>query len=216
MVGGGDMKKKCFIGALLAIALSTGATAVLADEYIGGSDYVTSSDFNPGFYFGGQLGLANLHYSGSSYTKSDSSYDRGYKFAGRFSTGYAFSQFIATELGYDYYGHPKFKHISGNTQDFVQHGLDLVLKANLPLDYGFSTYVKGGLAWVHRGALHGNWDTFVDKKSNDKVTPVGAIGVSYWFAPNMAIDLSWTKTMSVSDLPTTDLFALGLIYRLNI
>jgi len=208
------MYKRILCVSIIALGLS--AVAV-ADDF-GGSEYSSgvSTDFNPGIYFGGQAGIANLHYSGSKYTLPNSSYDNGYNFAARGYLGYAFSQFISTELGYDYYGRPKFKHTTGNTQDILQQGMDLVLKANLPLDYGFGLYVKGGLAWVHRSALHSNSGNFADKESNDKFPPVGAIGVNYWFAPNIALDLCYTKTMTISDLPTIDLFTLGFIYKINI
>jgi hypothetical protein len=64
--------------------------------------------------------------------------------------------------------------------------------------------------------LHSNGDTFVEKDSNSKFPPIGALGVNYWFAPNIALDLCWTKTMHVGSLPTIDLFTLGFIYKINI
>lgn len=206
-------KKLLYIG-VLALGLST---AVLADEF-GGSEYSSGlgPDYNPGFYFGGQAGISNLHYSGSSYTLPNSGYDNSYKFAARGYVGYGFNQFISAELGYDYFGRPKFKNVDGNTQDILQHGLDLVAKATLPLDYGFGFYAKGGFAWVFRSALNGNSGTFASKDSNNTITPLGGIGVNYWFSPNMAIDLAWTKTMTVSDLPTMDIFTLGFVYKINI
>jgi len=214
------MYKKILYLSVLALGLN-GNTQVFADDF-GGSEFSsgtsasTSTDFNPGIYFGGQAGIANLHYSGSKYTDLNSRYDSGYNFAARGYLGYAFNQYISAELGYDYYGRPKFIHNDGNTQNIMQQGMDLVGKATLPLDYGFGLYIKGGLAWVHRSALRANNNHFVNKDSNSKIVPVGALGVNYWFAPNIALDLSWTKTMTISDLPTIDLFALGFTYKLNI
>lgn len=205
---------------LLVVAFGL-STAAFADDFASESSLSgsNSSDFIPGIYFGGQFGMTNLHYSGSSYTKNDtggSSYDDKYHFAGRGFAGYAFNQHIWTELGYTYYGKPKFKHTSGNTQNILQQGLDLMVKANLPLDYGFGLYIKGGLAWVFRSALTPNTGMFADKDSNSKVVPVGAVGINYWFAPNIAIDLCYTKTMTISNLPTTDLYTIGFIYKINI
>lgn len=177
---------------------------------------VTTNEYNPGIYFGGQVGTTNMHYKGSEYTSSNSHYDDKYSFAGRGYLGYAFSQFIQTELGYDYYGRPKFIDTNGNTQDILQQGMDLMVKANLPLDYGFGIYIKGGLAWVHRSALHSNNGSFAEKKADDKFPPIGAVGINYWFAPHMALDLCYTKTMTIGDLPTTDLFTAGFIYKINI
>ena len=182
-----------------------------------GDDGLMVEPSNSGIYFGSQLGMSKLHYDGSIYTASDSKYDNQSLLAGRIFAGYAFSQFIATELGYDYYGYPKLINTDdGNTQNFLQHGLDFVAKANLPLNYGFNFYAKAGLALIHRGTLNNNNETFVQKDRNNRITPVGALGVSYQFAPNIAIDLSWTKTMSVSDLPTTDIIGLGFIYKINL
>ncbi|MBU0745057.1 MAG: outer membrane beta-barrel protein [Gammaproteobacteria bacterium] len=210
------MYKRILCVGLLALGLNGMA---LADDF-GGEEYSTGAaatvDYNPGVYLGGQIGTSSMHYRGSEYTSSNSSYDDAYSVAGRGYIGYAFSQFISVEVGYDYYGRPKFNSTDGNTQDILQHGMDLVGKASLPLDYGFGLYIKGGLAWVYRSALHANNNHFADKDSNSRITPVGALGICYWFAPNMALDLSWTKTMSVSSLPTTDLFTVGIIYKINI
>ncbi|MEI8055562.1 MAG: outer membrane beta-barrel protein [bacterium] len=206
------MYKKILCISVLACSLNS---TVFADEPApGGSEY-TSAGSNAGIYLGGQLGMSSMHYGASQYLIASNSVEN-YKFAGRGYLGYAFSQFIAAELGYDYYGRPKFKNTNGNTQDILQQGFDLVGKASLPLDYGFGFYIKGGLAWVHRSALNNNAGTFAQKDSNSKIVPVGAVGVSYWFTPNMATDLSWTKTMTIGDLPTVDFIALGLTYKINI
>jgi OOP family OmpA-OmpF porin len=208
------MYKKILCACVLALGL--GPTAFAED--FGGSEYdaVTADSEEAGIYFGGQLGMSNMHY-GSRYTVPGNTVDNS-KFASRAYLGYAFSQFISAELGYDYYGRPKFTAAggSGNTQDILQQGMDLVAKAALPLDYGFGFYIKGGLAWVHRSNLNGNGGMFDSKESNDRITPVGGLGINYWFAPNIALDLSWTKTMTVSDLPTIDFISLGIVYKLNI
>ncbi|EKE01982.1 MAG: hypothetical protein ACD_21C00011G0007 [uncultured bacterium] len=206
------MYKKILCVSVLALGLNGTALA----EDFNGSEYSSISDSNSGIYLGAQLGMSNLHYGPSSnYTTSSTTVDNR-NFAGRGYAGYAFSQFISAELGYDYYGFPKFKNTNGNTQNFLQQGVDLVAKATLPLDYGFGFYIKGGLAWIHRGSLNSNSGTFASKDANSTITPVGGLGANYWFAPNIALDLSWTKTMTVSDLPTTDFIALGIVYKLNI
>ncbi|MDR1057731.1 MAG: outer membrane beta-barrel protein [Coxiellaceae bacterium] len=203
------MYKRVLCVSALVLSLNS---VILADDFDGTN---TNTGFNPGIYFGALVGMANFHYSGS-YTTPSSSYDSGFNFAARCHLGWAFNPYISAELGYDYYGRPKFKHNDGNTQNILQHGMDLVAKATLPLDYGFGLYVKGGLAWVYRSALHPNNNHFADKSSNSKIAPIGALGVNYWFAPNIALDLCFTKTMTISDLPTTDFFALGITYKINI
>ena len=219
-------KKVLCIGALV-FSLNQ---VILADDVDvgigGGNDYSTGNSksvgsntlYNPGVYFSLQAGTTNMHYSGSpAYTTPNTSYDDRYQFAGRGAVGYAFSEFISAEIGYDYYGRPKFWNTSNDyNQNIVQQGLDIMAKANLPLDYGFGIYIKAGMAWVYRGALRGNQGAFADKDSNSKFPPVGALGVNYWFAPNIALDLCWTKTMSIGSLPTIDLFTAGVIYKINI
>jgi hypothetical protein len=208
------MYKKILCVSVLAFGLNGVA---LADD-LGGSEYTTdtTNSHNAGIYFGGQAGMSNMHY-GSQYMIPGNSVDNE-KFAARGFLGYAFSQFIGLELGYDYYGYPNFKAAdgSGNAQNFLEQGVDLVAKASLPLDYGFGFYIKGGLDWVHRGALHSNKGTFADKDTDNKIVPVGGFGINYWFAPNIALDLGWTKTMTIGDLPTIDFFSLGIIYKINI
>lgn len=207
-------KKILCVGILTTCSLNNIA---FADD-IGGNEYTDANNKNgdSGIYLGAQFGMSKMHYSASSgYLNTNNTVDDN-KLAGRGYIGYAFSQFIGTELGYDYYGYPNFKNTNGNTQNFLQQGFDLVAKASLPLDYGFGFYIKGGLAWVHRGALHNNANTFAEKDSNSKITPIGALGINYWFAPNIALDLSWTKTMTVSNLPTVDFISFGITYKINI
>lgn len=214
------MYKKILCVSIFALGLNGMA---LADD-IGGSEYTAGvgAESHTGIYLGGQLGASNMHYKSSSYLLPTTSYENNYQFAGRGYLGYAFNQFISAELGYDYYGRPKFKKTSGadsgvgNAQDILQQGIDLMARATLPLDYGFGVYGKAGLVWVYRSALHANGNTFADKSANSKFAPVGALGVNYWFAPNIALDLGWTKTMSIGDLPTIDLLTVGLTYKINI
>lgn len=212
------MYKKIFYVVLLTVGLSGVAFADDFDDEYADDDNTGYFEKNAGIFFGGQIGTTNMHYSPSTgyLLPSDNTYDTSYKLAARGYLGYAFSQFISLELGYSYYGRPKFKHSGGNTQEITQQGMDLMVKANLPLDYGFGFYLKGGMAWVHRSALHSNAGTFASKVDNDKFPPIGALGINYWFAPNIALDLCWTKTMTVSDLPTIDLWTLGFIYKINI
>lgn len=201
---------------LYVLVMSLGLIGIASADEFGDEGSYDAAGYNPGFYFGGQIGTSNMHYSGSSYTTASSSYEDGWQFAFRGYIGHAFSEFLSAELGYDYYGKPKFKNTDGNTQDILQHGFDLVAKATLPLDYGFGFYAKGGLAWVLRSKLNSNNNSFADKSSNNTFTPVIGLGFNYWFAPNMAFDFSWTKTLTVSDLPTIDLYTVGFVYRINI
>lgn len=211
------MYKKILCISILTLGLN-GIAFAEDPGVLGGSEYtsdpiVDSTATKSGIYFGGQFGMSRMHY-GPKYTVPGNTVDNN-KFAARGFLGYAFSQFISMELGYDYYGRPKFTSPNGN-QDILQQGLDLVAKASLPLDYGFGFYIKGGLAWVHRSALNSFNGNYADKPANSTFAPIGSLGINYWFAPHIALDLSWTKTMTISDLPTIDFISLGFIYRINV
>lgn len=169
--------------------------------------------FISGPYVGVQGGWTDMHYSGPDYLLSSNSI-KDQKFGGRIYGGYAFSEFIAAELGYDYFGTPKIKHDpTGNEQDFIQQGLDLTGKVTVPLDYGISFFGKIGLDWVHRDAVESRSGYFAERDSNNKIVPAVGLGFGYTFNLNWAADLSWTKTFSNGSLPKMDFFAVGIAYR---
>lgn len=200
------MYKKILLVSAFALGLSS---AALAD----GED--VNFNFNHSIYFGGQATYSNLHYGSNSYTLWRDSIESR-KWGGRGYLGFSFNEFIAAELGYDYLGRPKIiDHVTSNTQDFLQQGIDLVGKATLPLDYGFGVFIKAGGMWVYRSAVASRAGCFADKDSNGKLTAIGGLGVSYNFVPNIGIDLSYTRSFAVGDLPTMDIFAVGLSYKIN-
>ena len=169
--------------------------------------------FISGPYVGVQGGWTNMHYSGPDYLLPTNSIS-DQKFAGRVYGGYSFSEFLAGEFGYDYFGAPNIKHDpSGNEQNFMQQGLDLTGKATVPLDYGISFFGKLGLDWVHRGAVESRDGYFVDHDSNNKIVPAVGLGFGYTFNLNWVGDLSWTRTFSNGTLPKIDFYAIGVAYR---
>ena len=207
------MTKKILCLSILTLGLNT---AFANDDFTNDAYTEVDNSANAGIYFGAQLGMSNMHYGPSSgYLLGTNTVDNK-KLAGRGYIGYAFSQFISAELGFDYFGYPNFKAQDGNTQNILQQGLDLVAKATLPLDYGVAFYIKGGLAWIHRSPLNANNNTFAAKSANSTFAPIGSLGVNYWFVSNIALDLAWTKTMTISNLPTIDFFSLGIVYKINI
>ncbi|MDR1012268.1 MAG: outer membrane beta-barrel protein [Coxiellaceae bacterium] len=199
--------------------LSIGIILCLSDIVLASGFFerdIAAAGFNPGVYLGGQAGITNLNYDESDYINLNSGYDDISNPATRWYLGYSFNQHISTELGYNYFGHPKFNSEDGNTQDILQHGVDLVMKATLPINYCFGLYAKGGASWIHRSSLHPCGCHFADKNANSKLVPIGGLGINYWLASNIAIDIGCTKTMPVSDLPTTDFFALGIVYKITL
>lgn len=232
------MYKKILLVSALALGLSSAAFAaeqaktgpVVTPAPAKCADVTTSTDdsfaapvvdastndnyYRSSIYFGGQGLITNMHYANSAYTlptNSASSTKPGV----RAYLGYAFNQFLALELGYDYFGRPELQDNVGNTQEFSQQGMDLALKATLPLDYGFGVFIKGGGIWVWRSDVYSRMGEFVAKGANNKITPFAGLGVSYNFMPAIGIDLSYSRSMTVSDLPKMDIFALGISYKIN-
>lgn len=175
----------------------------------------TSAFASKNIYVGGQLFRTNMNYGGSSYTLPTNSVDDK-MWGGRLYAGYSFTDLLAAELGYNYFGKPEFKHNpTGNKQDMLQQGVDLVGKLSIPLDYGIGFYAKGGAMWVHRDSLESRGGFFVSKGSNGQLVPVGGIGLSYNFNQSWSVDLSWTGTPTVSDLPKMYIYGIGLTYKFH-
>ena len=185
---------------LISVALLGFSAAAMANE-------------NSATYIGAQLGKTIMNYESSDYTFSNNSVDDE-KFGGRLYLGYAFTEFLAAELGYGYYGKPEFKHDpDGNTQDITQQGVDLVGKISLPLDYGIGFYVKAGGIWMHRSELESRGGFFPEKSSNGRLAPLGGLGITYNFNPKVAAELFWTGSATSGNLPKMYFYGLGLSYK---
>jgi len=180
--------------------------------------FADDSSFSKGAYIGAQMGESKMNYADTSYTRNSTGSNNDVddkKGAMRIFGGYNFTQYLAGELGYGYYGRPEFQHPSGNTQDLVQQGVDGDLRINIPLNYGLGIYGKGGLMWVHRGALESRGGTFADKDASSKITTLGGVGLSYDVNQKWGADLSWTRTQENGDLPKMDFYAFGITYKFN-
>lgn len=163
-------------------------------------------------YAGGQILRSDLNYVHSSYTLPTNTVDDN-RWGSRFYVGYSFTDLISAELGYGYYGKPEFKHVSGNKQEMLQHGIDVVAKLNVPLDYGFEVYAKGGAVFMFRDSLESRSGCFVNKNINTKFVPTGGVGLVYNFSPVWSADVSLNATTSNGDLPKTYSYGFGLKYK---
>lgn len=169
--------------------------------------------FSSGLYLGIQGGKSYLHYSGPDYLLSTNSID-DHKFAGRAFVGYHFTEFLATEIGYGYYGAPKIKYnATGEEQSFSQQGADIFAKVVAPLDYGINFFGKLGASFLYRSAVKNRDGHFVEKIANRKIAPAVGLGVGYAFNMNWVADLSWMRTFSNGTLPKMDFLAVGIVYR---
>lgn len=107
-------------------------------------------------------------------------------------------------------------------------GIDLVGKAMLPIGERFNIYAKGGVAYMEANQFSAEFDVTEDKQNTGHILtvssdlnkdtvyafrPVYGAGVSYDITPKVVLDLSWTQIPSGSDIPQSNLYALGLSYH---
>lgn len=135
-------------------------------------------------------------------------------FSGRIDVGYNFNEYFGAEIGYLYLPKIEFKNINGYgiNLSFRQTVFDLLAKGTLPLVNNFDAFVKGGLAWVHRGSVEasGYGVTISGSGSDNKAVPVLGIGSSYHFTENLTADISYLHYFQNGDLKSVDFVALGI------
>lgn len=103
-----------------------------------------------GPYVGGDIGIAGLHYNASDFLKGSHAHVSDTGLAGGVFGGYQFTQNFAAELGYTQFSQAEFKNINGTGLNGTtkENAIDLVGKAILPLQDGFSIFGKAGAAYV--------------------------------------------------------------------
>lgn len=192
---------------------------------------VNASAALPGAYVGGTLGWGDVHQGGfpapAFDTKSD---DTG--IAGRLFGGYQFDDTWGAELGWSRFsnatakgklvrGFGPFYSVTNLSGTIKTDAFDLVGKATLPIQDGFSVYGKAGIAYLYQradvsisgGALVPS-GVLKGSDNEHRIFPTFTVGTSYDITPNVVADLSWNRIQKVgsSDLSSTDLVGVGLSY----
>lgn len=109
-------------------------------------------------------------------------------------------------------------------------GIDLVGKAMLPIGERFNLYAKGGVAYMEANQFNADFNITTNGPSDPGILtvssdlnkdtvyafrPVYGAGVSYDITPKVVLDLSWTQIPSGSNIPESNLYALGLSYHFS-
>lgn len=207
------------IASLLSLGLAASANASCGGIYVGGD--IGWSDVHQGNF-------AALSTTALTTASSKSNSDTG--LAGRVFGGYQFTQNLAAEMGYTRFHNATSKSsvtnigITQSTNGTIKEdAVDLVGKAILPLQNGFSLYGKLGVAYL-RGenttkvttSVPGNGSTTVSVKQNaHKVLPTFGVGAGYDITQNLTADVSYMriqKTGNSSNLKSTDFVGAGLTY----
>lgn len=171
----------------------------------------------PGAYVNGILGWGDVHQDGASGPGINSSSTKDTGIAGRIAAGYQFDDTWAAELGYSKFSNATDK---GNvlglpySATLKTSAVDLVGKASLPLQNGFSVYGKAGIAYLMESVNGSVANVNLGHDSEHKVFPTFTVGTAYDFTPNVVGDISWNRIQKVgsSDLNSTDLVGVGISY----
>ncbi|MBY0545005.1 MAG: outer membrane beta-barrel protein [Gammaproteobacteria bacterium] len=139
-------------------------------------------------------------------------------FAGRAYVGTQFTPYIALEGGYTQFAGVKIKNIygiAGKDEQLNEGAIDTVLKLTLPLGNGVSLYGTGGEAFVMTDQISSAEFTTsstvnLDSNTVDRFRPTYGFGLDYAIARFMSANFSFSRIIGGSDIPTSDLLALGI------
>jgi hypothetical protein len=201
------LKKISLITSLAALGLSSVAFA--------DAQKATMLESTP-YFLGLQLGTIALNYNAADFSKVRNTSVDNHKFASRIYGGYIFNKYLSAQVGYTYFNKVTFHdNKTGLKESFYQNAFDAVGVAKAPFDYGLSMYAKAGLEWVFRGVMTDN-DYFVGHAANNKVVALIGGGVSYDINSSLAANAEWTMTTKKGNLPRSDLYMVGMVYKFNI
>ncbi|MDO4430966.1 MAG: porin OmpA [Lonepinella koalarum] len=192
------------------------------------------------FYAGAKAGWASFHHN-VNYYKNDFNLpvSRNSETYGLFA-GYQVTDYLAVELGYDYFGRLKVKNPADNKDELVRHvahGTTLSLKASYPVLANLDVYARAGVALVYNQYKEANFNIVGGSPVRDghrkydlfKTSAVVAGGVEYAILPELALRLEYqwlsragnkAKAANKADFlapeaysPDIGSVALGLSYR---
>lgn len=206
------LQKKILISALFAglatLGVSMSANAALPGPYVGGT--IGWGDTGYANEFDGNYSWTNPVTS-QTFTNHVSVDDKG--LAGGGNVGYQFNSNFAVEGGFTQFSNTKVKitipGIGIATNSIRENTFDLAGKGILPLGNGFSLYGKLGAAYVNANNLG---------YGNDRVAPLGSVGLSYDITPNLPIDVGYTRIQRVwsdntSPIQSINYVGVGLTYH---
>jgi len=161
------------------------------------------------------LGLGWVHEQGIS---NDGLTVKDVGVAGRVNIGYKFMPFVATELGYTYYGMQRFESGGQTILKNRPYDFHFDIKGMVPIaNSGFEPYAKIGV--VYSKTRYQIIDSAAVIATNANTTNrshtglyIGA-GAQYYFMPELAGFAEWARAKgSSSSTGTLDLYSFGLLF----
>jgi OmpA-OmpF porin, OOP family len=134
---------------------------------------------------------------------------------GNINVGYKFMPFFALELGYTHYAQTTVKNDNDQkAADVKFYSYDLAGKGILPIvDSGAEVFAKLGAVRLSQGISIQNETaarTVGIGSSNHSSTNVYiALGLQYYFMPELAANIQWGRAKGTSSTGTLDLISIG-------
>jgi hypothetical protein len=165
-----------------------------------------------GWYIEGNTGLSTV--SSKSYNAPNVRRSgMGYNIIG----GYKLTTFFSAEAGYTHYFPTRIYNGPKIGQD-THYSYDLAAKATLPIsDSSVEAFGKLGIARVHSNVQITNQSLAQGLNLNPGTKNVTglymALGLAYYFAPSMAVNIQWARAHGNSQTGDLNLYGAGLSYN---
>lgn len=158
---------------------------------------------------GGVMKISNANFPGSAKSLNG--------VGANVSLGYKFMPFFAVELGDSVYSDTTIQDQVGTTAAAISHtAIDLAAKGIVPIvDSGFEFFTKIGASWLYSHLTISNPTAAnnIGVTSSTRKTAGGlfvGIGGQYYFTPEVAVNLQWTRVHGNSSSGIIDLYSVGI------
>lgn len=169
-----------------------------------------------GWYAEGNVGASYVN--SANYGNGLSNDKRGWGW--NINGGYKFAPYFGVEAGYTSYATVKIK--SNGTQVAKaknNYSVDIAAKGIFPIsDTGFDVFGKLGISRVSsqvsatNAALAAANGATINTGTNSKTGLYMGLGGEYYFTPNVAANVQWSRAKGNSTTGNLDLYSLGLSY----
>lgn len=131
--------------------------------------------------------------------------------------GYKLTNFFSAEAGYTHYFPTRIYNGPKLGQD-THYSYDLSAKATLPIsDSSVEAFGKLGIARVHSNVQITNQSLAaglnLDPGAKNVTGLYMALGLAYYFAPSIAVNIQWARAHGNSQTGDLDLYGAGLSYN---
>lgn len=189
---------------------------------------MAQTDYNAGWYMGGNIGMSNANIDKgkitqnlTNYSYSDNESDLGYKLFG----GYQFNKYFALEGGYfnlgkfDYSFSTPTGALDGNVK---VNGVNLDAVVLLPVTENFSAFARVGANYAQTEGSFKQTRTFYVTDTNPKKDDLNykyGAGLQYAITDAFVVRLEAERYRindTVGNIGDIDLYSVGLVYRFGV